>query len=420
MSIRRLARFSVVAAIALLVPLGFAASPAHATILDLNALGATGTASGNTQSLTHVDTGSYMGLGQIGNGRYRFESTYTPVVGTDSTYTGTAAFTRSDGATLSGTLTGSSGIVDTPDTVDAFFVLDLTHGTRDLVSANLYAECSWPWSVTAGTSGAEHCNVHGTVVVTSRVGYAMVDDHGALHSFGGAPWDYTVSFPGRHSMRIAVTPSHSGYWIATPAGQVSARGDAKSFGSASALHPGEVVRGIAPTAAGDGYWLFTSTGRVLPFGAATFFGDLHTLRLNQPVVAAAAAPDGDGYWMAASDGGVFAFGSARFFGSTVNVRLNQPIVGIAPTADGHGYWLAASDGGVFSFGDAPFRGSMGGTKLNRPVNGVARYGGGYLLVASDDGVFNFSTLPFFGSAEVGRTGFADDQHYRATGIVAVS
>jgi hypothetical protein len=415
MSTRTIRRFVAFAFIASLGPLVVDAAAAHATVTEDNILHMTGVASGNASLLTHSDSGRYDGAGQLGIGRYSFVSTYTPGGCGDSTYTGTARLTRSDGATVSGTLTGTSNCIlngHLGSTLNAHFVLDLTHGSADLVNAQIEVDCSWPVSVQiSGGTAAVDCTASGPVVVTSRIGYATVDNRAGMHSSGGAPWFQPAPPPAPTAMRIAVTPSHNGYWIVSSAGRVVVVGDATSFGSASALQPGEVVRGIAPTLTGNGYWLFTSLGRVLPFGAATFLGDVHTLRLNQPIVDAAAAPDGKGYWMAASDGGVFSFGSARFFGSTGGIRLNQPVVGFAPTASGHGYWMAASDGGVFSFGDAPFRGSMGGRHISLPVTAITRYGSGYLLAAADDGIFNFGTHAFFGSDA--------PAPYSVTGIVGI-
>ncbi|HEY5014940.1 MAG TPA: hypothetical protein VIK61_19800 [Acidimicrobiia bacterium] len=409
---RRLVAFLFIACLGTLV---MDAAAAHATITRDNMLHMTGVASGNASLLTHSDSGRYDAAGQLGIGRYAFESTYTPGGCGDSTYTGTARLTRYDGATLSGTLTGTSNCIlngHLGSTLNAHFVLDLTHGSADLVSAQIEVDCSWPVSVQiSGGTAAVDCTASGPVVVTSRIGYATVDNRGGMHSFGGAPWFLPVATPSPTPMRIAVTPSHEGYWLVNGAGRVFALGDATSFGSAHALQAGEAVRGIAATPTGNGYWLFTSLGRVLPFGAATFLGDMHSVRLNQPVVDAAAAPDGKGYWMAASDGGVFAFGSARFLGSTGGIRLNQPVVGFAPTTSGHGYWLAASDGGVFAFGDAPFRGSMGGRHIVLPVTAITRYGTGYLLVAADDGIFNFGTHAFFGSDA--------PAPYSAAGIVGI-
>jgi hypothetical protein len=386
--------------IASVLALAAGAVPAYATVTQTNTFNASGTASGDPHLLKHTDSGSYTGVGQIGLGRYRFQSTYTPGGCVHSTYTGHAQLVRFDGAPLTGTLTGESDCFPGghgPPIVNAVYTLDLS-GTSDLVHAHLAVACSWAVAVSvSGTPGEETCNASGEVVVTQRIGYVMVDDHGQSIPFGGLPFAYPVRTPTPTAMSVAITPSRNGYWFVNGAGHVFPTGDAKSFGSAPTLPPGETVLGIAPMPAGNGYWLVTCTGRVLPFGAATFRGDMHATRLNRPIVGAAPTPDGKGYWLAASDGGIFAFGTARYFGSTGGIRLNQPVVAFAPTEDGRGYWLVARDGGVFSFGDARFRGSMGATHLNQPITSASRYGAGYLLLAADGGVFNFGTLPFFGS-----------------------
>ena len=138
---------------------------------------------------------------------------------------------------------------------------------------------------------------------------------------------------------------------------------------------------------------------VTAFGNAVSYGSTSTVDLHEPVIGMARTVTGLGYWEAAADGGVFSFGDAHFYGSTGAIRLNQPVVGIAATPTGHGYWLTAADGGVFSFGDAHFYGSTGAIRLNEPVTGVAASpdGAGYWLVASDGGVFNFGTAHLFGS-----------------------
>jgi hypothetical protein len=332
------------------------------------------------------------------------------------TFTGTAQIVRSDGATLTGTLTGQGDCTDQfgISSVDASYTLKLTVGTGELVSATFdnrnFVRCSWAQHTTvSGTPSPETCSGIANVVVSKVIGYAIVNDRGGVSVFGGLsnpefPIDYAFRTPAPTPMKLAITPSRKGSWLVNGAGHVYVHGDAKWFGNAPPLRASEVVRGIAATPTGSGYWLATSRGRVLAFGAARFFGDVHSITLNKPIVDLAATPDGHGYWMVASDGGVFGFGSARFFGSTGSIRLSQPIVGFAPTRDGHGYWLGAADGGIFGFGDAKFRGSMASAHLNAPISAITRYGQGYLLVGSDGGIFNFGTDPFFGSDELANGG----------------
>jgi hypothetical protein len=365
---------------------------------------AAGTATGSRQLGTHTDAGTYTSTSQLGIGRYQFSSTFHPTAGCGGvvSYTGTARLTRSDGATLSGTLTGTSqciGFVEGLVEVDASYTLDLTTGTRDFAGAQLTADCSWPIAVTsAGGRGREQCTFSGNANFTTLFGYDLLDAAGTVTQFGGGYLHFQVGGV-FGATRLAVTPSRQGYWIVDSSGHVFAFGDARWLGNAGehALLPSETVRSISPSAGGKGYWLFTSRGRALPFGAARFLGDMTGEALNGPVVDAVATADGLGYLMVGSDGGIFTFGDAHYYGSTGDRRLNQPVVAIAPTESGHGYWLVASDGGVFSFGDAQFRGSMGATRLARPVVGITRYGRGYLMVASDGGIFNFGTLAFFGS-----------------------
>jgi hypothetical protein len=212
----------------------------------------------------------------------------------------------------------------------------------------------------------------------------------------------TVQLGAYGSGRLMAVDPAGGYWIATPAGGVSAYGGAPSLGApaSSGLHLSQPVVGMAATPSGNGYWLVAADGGIFSYGDATFFGSTGALHLNRPIVGMEATPSGHGYWLVASDGGIFTFGDAGFDGSTGAIDLNQPIVGMAATPTGHGYWLVASDGGIFTFGDAGFDGSTGSIHLDQPIVGMVptRDGGGYWLVASDGGIFTFGDAPFFGSA----------------------
>src|SRR5271166_4512632 len=209
-------------------------------------------------------------------------------------------------------------------------------------------------------------------------------------AFGAAAYASTA-LPGP-TVGIAADPSGGGYWVTTAGGQVTAEGNAGSFGSLSANLNAPIL-GIAGTA----------DGGIFSFGDAQFYGSTGAIALNQPVVGMAATPGGGGYWLVARDGGIFSFGAARFFGSTGGMALNQPIVGMAATPDGGGYWLVASDGGIFSFGDANFDGSTGAMSLVQPIVGMAATpdGGGYYLVAADGGLFTFGDAVFAGSGTGG-------------------
>ncbi len=100
------------------------------------------------------------------------------------------------------------------------------------------------------------------------------------------------------------------------------------------------VVGMAGTpASGGGYWLTDTAGNVTAHGGARLYGSMSGYPLAAPIEGIAPQPDTKGYWLVASDGGVFSFGDARFLGSMGGTRLNQPVVGIAATPDGGGYWL---------------------------------------------------------------------------------
>jgi len=366
----------------------------------------TGLAFGTAAVFVYLDpsrrrsSGTYVSTGQLGRGRYAFDLTIGASLCSHGDFTnsvtGTAALTRSDGAKVSGTVTGSERCDRNP--VSTAFDLILTQGSRDLIGAHLQlvGQYGLETVIPGGGIFSESFSFGGTSSATTRVGYAMLDANGKTYAFGGV--DHFGDAPTGRAIDLALTPSGRGYWVVNDAGQVYAFGDARYFGGmgSGAVVSGVRITSISATPTGKGYRLFTSDGRALRFGDATLFGDLSSTPLNQPIVGSVATPTGKGYYMVASDGGVFAFGDAKFRGSMGGTRLNRPVVGIAPTADNTGYWLVAADGGVFSF-NAPFRGSMGAVALNRPIVAMVPYAASYLMVAADGGIFNFSNGPFFGS-----------------------
>ena len=364
----------------------------------------TGLAFGRTQVILtpterQSDSGSYASTGQLGRGRYAFDLAIDGSLcihtGNRVSVNGTASLTRSDGATVSGTVTGSEDCAG--DLISTTLDLVLTHGSRDLVGARLEFTGTLALHIVPdGSTGTESFSFAGTSSATTRIGYSMVDANGKTYAFGGL--DHLGDAPTTHAVDLERTPTGKGYWIVNNAGQVYAFGDAPYLGGAdmSEFLTGQRVTSISATPTGKGYWLFTVDGRALRFGDAQLFGDLHSTHLNGGVVGSIATPTGNGYYMVGSDGGVFAFGDARFRGSMGNVRLNRPVVGLVPTPDNSGYWLVASDGGVFSF-NAPFHGSMGAVALNQPIVTMVPYVGAYLMIATDGGIFNFSNGPFFGS-----------------------
>ena len=125
-------------------------------------------------------------------------------------------------------------------------------------------------------------------------GYRLITASGDAASFGLPPLSGPAKPAGGHFAAAAATPTGKGYWLATAAGVVGARGDA-------AVPAG-------------------STGAV---------------RLNKPIVGMAASPTGKGYWLVASDGGIFAYGDARFLGSTAGAKAPAaPVVAVAAAGQG--------------------------------------------------------------------------------------
>jgi ribosomal protein L24E len=401
-----LATALVVAATA--VPTSALAAGASATLATPNIVQhQTGNASGvMSRTFTPVahqsDSGSYVSTGQLGSGRYAVDVTPDASLCTHTgdrmSVSGTATLTRSDGATVGGSITGNEPCF-AEDHSPATFDLMLTLGSRDLMGAHLAFTGTIMVHLTpGGEGGTESFHFTGSTTATHRIGYWMVGSDGRVSAFGGVdPLGSTPALADT-AVHIEATPTGNGYWIVDVLGEVFAFGDAAWYGNAnrSTLALADQITSISATPSGHGYWLFTSHGRVLLFGDAQGFGDLHTTTLNGPVIGSAVTPTGHGYYMVANDGGVFAFGDAKFHGSMGAAHLNLPVIGLVPTASNDGYWLVAADGGVFSF-NAPFLGSMGRVQLSRPVIGGMRYGTGYMMVAQDGGIFDFSDQLFFGS-----------------------
>jgi hypothetical protein len=150
-------------------------------------------------------------------------------------------------------------------------------------------------------------------------------------------------------------------------------------------------QGSAVLRTGSGFWSVTPEGEVTAFGEAETYGSMAGKPLNAPIVAIAGTPTDRGYWLVGSDGGVFAFGDAAFQGSMGGQPLNAPVVGMTATRTGKGYWLVATDGGVFAFGDAEFFGSLGSEAPGSAVMSIqaSETGDAYWIITADGRVFEF-------------------------------
>lgn len=201
------------------------------------------------------------------------------------------------------------------------------------------------------------------------------------------------------AVRANHTPSGSGYYLGTQAGNVY-NFDAPFHGSlaASGKKPASRLVGTV-VSPGGGYYLPSSGGNVYTYGAK-FFGSpaMSGVKLSTPVVGMG-TNQGTGYYLATSGGNVYNFGKAPFDGSPQSAgrTLTSAVAGIAVDPKG-GYWLVERDGGVLNFG-APWFGSERGKALPAPVVGIAAEpnGDGYLLVTAKGNVFNFGRAPFNGS-----------------------
>ncbi len=200
------------------------------------------------------------------------------------------------------------------------------------------------------------------------------------------------------TMSITATPSGRGYWLVTADGEVTAHGDAVSYGSMAGQPLAAPVSHIVATPDGRGYWLVAGDGGVFAFGDAGYYGSMGGHQLNEPIIAMTSTRDGGGYWLVAADGGVFAFGNAVFHGSMGGLPLNAPVIDVARDLATGGYWEVALDGGVFAF-DAPYFGSVTSIPHVAATTGIdsSPTGGGYRLIGADGGVFAFGDAPFRGS-----------------------
>jgi hypothetical protein len=121
--------------------------------------------------------------------------------------------------------------------------------------------------------------------------------------------------------------------------------------------PARPMIAMAPTPSGQGYWLADDAGRVTAYGDARNVGDATALDLDQPIVDITPTATGRGYWLLARDGGIFSYGDAHYYGSSAEEHVPVPIVDMTTTPGGQGYWLLGADGQVFAFGNAGFFGT---------------------------------------------------------------
>jgi hypothetical protein len=145
----------------------------------------------------------------------------------------------------------------------------------------------------------------------------------------------------------------------------------QSLGERHIAHLNAPLVDIALTGTGHGCWLVGADGGVFSFGDARYYGSASALRLVSPVVGLDPTPDGHGYWLYAADGGVFNFGDAGYFGSAGGSVRADPIVSMRISPDGDSYSLTDSAGKVYRFSDpAPAAQSLvvatkAGRKLER-------------------------------------------------------
>jgi hypothetical protein len=161
--------------------------------------------------------------------------------------------------------------------------------------------------------------------------------------------------------RSGQLPPGSGYWLATPKGDVEAFGDAKHFSIPSTLAFSQPVVAVVPAVGYQGYWLVARDGGVFGFGGAPYLGSLPALaakagaakrpKFSLPITAAAATADGRGLLLVSASGSVYAFGDARFAGACTNARAcPAPAVAIAASPNDRGYWVVLASCQLVGFG----------------------------------------------------------------------
>jgi hypothetical protein len=133
---------------------------------------------------TQVDQGTYTSTGVLGSGTYRIDA-FVSIAGSDVAFSGTATLTRSDGATLSGTMTGTAALVsiDQPDPFQ--YSLVLTTGTGGLVSAQVQAQGAYTNTQLAGPGSTSDSSFTftGTVVATATPSSKDACKNGGWHGF---------------------------------------------------------------------------------------------------------------------------------------------------------------------------------------------------------------------------------------------
>ena len=270
-------------------------------------------------------------------------------------------------------------------------------------------------------------------------GYILAGVDGATYGFGSVPNDGSIYSFGQGSSQhwfggnivgIAMTPSRSGYWLASNNGLVCSFGSVDTYqvGGSWSSHgdwcfyqfSGSVTNivGIESTSDGGGYWLVANDGTVYAFGDANFQGSVATYGngtsqtwFSSNIVGMTDGPNQDGYWLAAANADTCSFGRVSTYEYSVGwgnlggdwcwetVLGVSNAVGTSATNDGGGFWDVGADGGIFAFGDAGYYNSLPGLGVHvSNIVGMAPTpdDGGYLLAGSDGGVFAFGNATYYG------------------------
>jgi hypothetical protein len=176
----------------------------------------------------------------------------------------------------------------------------------------------------------------------------VVDAHGGLHPFDGAPAVVGEGWwPDADLARgVVLDDDGPGGWV------LDAYGGLHPFGGAPAVSGGlwapgqDVARGLAVDDEGPGGWVVDDAGALRGFGGAP---ELPPTGANG-VTGIAVDDDGPGGWVVDLHGGLHAFGGATGGGPL----FADPVArGVAVDDDGPGGWIVDAFGGLHPFGGAP-------------------------------------------------------------------
>jgi hypothetical protein len=195
----------------------------------------------------------------------------------------------------------------------------------------------------------------GVVLDDMGEGGWVLDAWGGLHPFGGAaPVAGEAWWPGEDRARGAVVDDGGpGGWV------VAADGSMTTFGGAAPVQvtawwPGEdLARGLVLDDAGFGGWVVDAFGGLHPFGDAEPVSGSGWWPGEDRVRGAVADDGGPGGWVVAADGSLHEFGGAPAVEASATWSGRDLARAVVADDDGPGGWVVDAHGGLHPFGGAP-------------------------------------------------------------------